>query len=96
MLQRQNRVERLLSDSEISHAITHPPTDTRAYFRGKCLKQYRPNVFGVSWGAISFDVGEAAVKRILMPEPAKGTQAHVQELLEKSQTVEELLTNILS
>jgi proteasome accessory factor A len=96
LLQRQNRVERLLSDSEIIHAVTNPPPDTRAYFRGQCLKKYRSNIFGVSWGAISFDIGDSAVKRILMPEPAKGTRTHVHELLEKSQTVEELLTNIMS
>ncbi|MBN1550357.1 proteasome accessory factor PafA2 family protein, partial [bacterium] len=96
VLQRQNRVERLLSESEIIHAITNPPFDTRAYFRGQCLKKFRSNIFGVSWGAISFDVGESSVKRILMPEPTKGTRKYVHELLEKSQTVEELLTNIMN
>ncbi len=96
VLQRQNRVERLSSDDEIIRAITNPPPDTRAYFRGQCLKKYRKNVFGVSWGAISFEIGDSLVKRILMPEPAKGTRQYVHELLEKSQTVEELLTNILN
>jgi proteasome accessory factor PafA2 len=96
LLQRQNRVERLLSDSEITVAITNPPSDTRAYFRGQCLKKYKPNIFGVSWGAISFDIGESSIKRILMPEPAKGSQKYVRELLEKSETVEELLTNMIS
>jgi len=96
LLQRQNQVERLLSDDEIRHAMTNPPCDTRAYFRGQCLKKYRSQIFGVSWGAISFDIGEPAIKRILMPEPAKGSQKYVQELLEKSETVEELLTNMTS
>jgi proteasome accessory factor A len=96
LLQRQNRVERLLSEHEITHAITNPPTDTRAYFRGQCLKKYRSKIFGVSWGAISFDIGESAIKRILMPEPAKGSKKYVHELLEKSETVEELLTNMIS
>lgn len=96
VLQRQNRVERLISDDEIIRAITNPPPDTRAYFRGQCLKKYRANIFGVSWGAISFDIGDSSVKRILMPEPAKGTHQYVHELLEKSQTVEELLTNIIN
>jgi len=96
LLQRQNRVERLLSDSEITHAITHPPSDTRAYFRGQCLKKYKSNIFGVTWGAISFDIGESSIKRILMPEPAKGSKKYVHKLLEKSETVEELLTNMIS
>ncbi len=96
LLQRQDQVERLLSDDEITYAISNPPSDTRAYFRGQCLKKYRSNVFGVSWGAISFDIDDSSIKRILMPEPAKGSQKYVQELLEKSETVEELLTNMIS
>jgi proteasome accessory factor PafA2 len=96
LLQRQNHVERLLSDQEITYAVTNPPSDTRAYFRGQCLKKYRSKIFGVSWGAISFDIGESAIKRILMPEPAKGSKEYVHELLEKSETVEELLTNMVS
>jgi proteasome accessory factor A len=96
LLQRQKQVEQLLSEDEIIQAITNPPFDTRAYFRGQCLKKYRANIFGVSWGAISFDIGDASVKRILMPEPAKGSHQYVHELLEKSQTVEELLTNMTS
>lgn len=95
ILQRQQRVERIVSDEEIAHAVAHPPEDTRAYFRGECLQRYRSDVYGVSWGAISFNVGQGTVKRILMPDPSKGTRQHVQELLEKSQTAEELLTNIL-
>jgi proteasome accessory factor A len=94
LLCRQHRVERLLSDAEITQAITTPPEDTRAYFRGQCLRKYRNAIFGVSWGAISFNVGASSVKRILMPEPTKGTRDYVQELLERSQSVEELLTNI--
>lgn len=96
LLQRQGKIERLVTDEEIRRAITQPPDDTRAYFRGRCLQKYANRVYGVSWGAISFEVGEKAVKRILMPEPTKGTRRHVQELLEKSATVEELLTNLVS
>jgi proteasome accessory factor A len=95
LLQRQNRVETLLSEEEITSAITNPPPDTRAYFRGQCLKKYRSKVFGVSWGAISFDIGESSIKRILMPEPVKGSRKYVHELLENSETVEELLTNMV-
>lgn len=95
LLQRQNRIERIVSDTEIAQAVTQPPSDTRAYFRGQCLQRYRSDVYGVSWGAISFNAGKGTVKRILMPEPGKGTRHHVQELLEKSETTEELLTNIL-
>ena len=96
LLERQGSIERMVTDDEIQRAITQPPPDTRAYFRGKCLQRYRGNIYGVTWGAISFETGNGAVKRVLMPEPAKGTLRHVQELLEKSGTVEELLTNLVN
>jgi proteasome accessory factor A len=96
LLERQGHVERIVSDDEIATAVTQPPTDTRAYFRGQCLQKYRSKVFGVSWGAISFDTDEATVKRVLMPEPTKGSQKYVHDLLENSETVEELLTNMLN
>ena len=95
VLERQQEVARIVSDDEIRQAVQEPPTDTRAYFRGQCLKKYPTRIFGVSWGALLFDLGAGKVKRVLMPEPLKGTQAYVQQLLEKSQTVEELLTNLL-
>ena len=95
VLVRQDRVERLLSDDEILRAVHTPPDDTRAYFRGQCLQRFREHVYGVSWGAISFDAGRETVKRILMPDPGKGTKGHVEQLLEKSRTVGELLTNIM-
>jgi proteasome accessory factor A len=94
VLERQDHVERLISEEEIMTAMTVPPVDTRAYFRGQCLQKFRPHIFGVSWGAISFDIGESAIKRVLMPEPLKGSQRYVQDLLEKSETIEELLTNM--
>lgn len=96
LLERQGHVERIVSDDEIIVAVTQPPTDTRAYFRGRCLQKYRSKVFGVSWGAISFDTNEATVKRVLMPEPIKGSRKYVHDLLENSETVEELLTNMLN
>jgi proteasome accessory factor A len=68
--------------------------DTRAYFRGQCLKRYGEEVFGVNWDSISFGIGEDPIKRVLMAEPLKGSRAHVEELLEKSQTASDLVKNL--
>jgi proteasome accessory factor A len=87
-------VERIVTDAEIGRAMTEPPVDTRAYFRGQCLKRYREEVFGVNWDSISFGIGEDPIKRVLMAEPLKGSRAHVEELLEKSQTAADLVKNL--
>ena len=94
MLERQGQMRRICSDEEINSAIFTPPADTRAFFRGECLRRYPGEVFGVNWDSISFAVGDDPVKRIMMNEPLKGTQAHVEELLEKSESAEALLANM--
>jgi Pup amidohydrolase len=94
LLERQGQVERIVTDEEITRAITHPPEDTRAYFRGQCLKRYGGEVFGVNWDSISFGIGDEPIKRVFMAEPLKGSKAHVEELLERSATASELVQNL--
>ena len=94
MLERQGRTERIATDEEIIAAIHQPPEDTRAYFRGECLRRYGSAVFGVNWDSISFSVDEEPIKRILMAEPLKGSRFHVEELLESSPTAAELVKNL--
>ncbi len=94
MLERQGRAERIATDEEIIAAITTPPDDTRAFFRGECLRRYGSAVFGVNWDSISFSVDEEPIKRILMAEPLKGSRAHVAELLDASPTAAELVKNL--
>ncbi len=94
ILEKQGRAERIVTDEEITAAILEPPDDTRAYFRGECLKRYGPAVFGVNWDSISFGVGDEPINRIMMEEPLKGTRAHVGALLDNSPTVVELVANL--
>ncbi len=94
MLERQGRAERIVSDEEIVEAMRKPPEDTRAYFRGECLRRYGSAVFGVNWDSISFNVDDEPIKRILMAEPLKGSKAHVDELLDNSPTATDLVKNL--
>jgi proteasome accessory factor PafA2 len=94
MLERQGRVERIVSDDEITAAIRKPPEDTRAYFRGECLRRYPSQVFGVNWDSISFSLGDKPVKRVMMSEPLKGTKGHVEGLFEASAGAKELVENL--
>ena len=48
-----------------------PPEDTRAYFRGQCLKKFENQIFGVNWDSISFNLGDGPIKRIMMEEPTR-------------------------
>jgi proteasome accessory factor PafA2 len=94
LLERQGKVERILTDEEIQYAIHHPPEDTRAYFRGECLRRYPKEVFGVNWDSISFGIEDQPIKRIMMSEPLKGTKKHVEQLFESSPTAKDLIENL--
>ena len=94
VLERQGRVARIVSDEEIARAVNEPPEDTRAYFRGQCLKRYPGEVFGVNWDSISFGIGDEPIKRVLMGEPLKGSKLHVAELLDASPTAADLVKNL--
>jgi proteasome accessory factor A len=96
LLQRSGTARRVLTDEEIMRAMDDPPEDTRAYFRGQCLKKFKNQIFGVNWDSISFNLGDGPIKRILMEEPTRGTKKHVQQLLDRSETAADLVANITS
>ena len=88
-------MERLLSDDEVMRAVTSPPEDTRAYFRGRCLAQYADRIAAASWDSVIFDLpGRDSLQRIPTMEPTRGTRQHVGELLDRCETAEELFAAI--
>ena len=84
-------IDRLLSDGDAQEAVATPPADTRAYFRGECLRRYGPSVAAASWDSVIFDVGRDSLVRVPMMEPLRGTKAHVGDLLERCATAGELV-----
>ncbi len=78
------KVERLVSEEEIEHAVMHPPEDTRAYFRGRCIARFPDAIAAASWDSLIFDTGAEALQRVPMREPLRGTRRHVERLLEEA------------
>ena len=71
------------------------PEDTRAWFRGTCLKRYAPDIVAASWDSVIFDVpGQASLQRVPMLEPERGTRAQVGELIERSPDAATLLREL--
>jgi proteasome accessory factor A len=87
-------LERLVSEADAAVAVSEPPTDTRAYFRGKCLQRFADAVVAANWDSIVFDVGEDPLRRVPMLEPGRGPVDHVGTILEESETVAELLERL--
>ncbi len=96
-LLKRGSIDRLLTEDEITAAITDPPTDTRAYFRGRCLAQYPERIAAASWDSVIFDLpGRDSLQRIPTMEPSRGTRQHVGALLDRCRTAEELFAAITS
>ncbi len=87
----RGEVERLVTDDEVVAAITTPPEDTRAYFRGRVLEKFGDDVVAAGWDSIIIDTGRDALQRIPMMEPGRGTRAHVEGLLDEVDTAAALV-----
>jgi Pup amidohydrolase len=96
-LEERGMLRRLFTDDEEARAVTDPPTDTRAYFRGECIRRYPNAVTAASWDSVVFDVpGSASLMRVPTLEPLRGTKAHVQSLLDASPDVSTLISRLSS
>jgi len=84
-------IDTLLQEDEVTAAMTAPPDDTRAYFRGRCLAKYPDQIAAASWDSVIFDVGRDTLQRVPMLEPLRGTRAHVGELLDRCAEARDLV-----
>lgn len=88
------KIDGLVSEDEIRHAVDHPPEDTRAYFRGECLRRFSPKIVAASWDALIFDTGDEPLRKVPTMEPTRGTKKHVEDLLARSPDASTLLKNL--
>lgn len=95
MLARE-RMQRLVDDGAIARAAVEPPSDTRAYFRGRCVSTFGKQVVGASWDSVIFDVpGIGKLQRVPTREPLRGTESLTGALFRKHGTAEAFLGELL-
>ena len=91
------RLTRLVSPEEARTAMTEPPADTRAWFRGTVLERFPEQVVAASWDSLIVEVpGQRALQRIPMMDPHRGTQEHLAAVLDRSATMGDLLRELTS
>ncbi|MFC5754346.1 depupylase/deamidase Dop [Actinomadura rugatobispora] len=91
----RDRIDRIVTEPEVQAAIEDPPEDTRAYFRGRCLRQYAESVAAASWDSVIFDVpGRESLQRVPTLEPLRGTRQHVGALLDRCRTAADLVATL--
>ncbi|MGF7120726.1 depupylase/deamidase Dop [Rhodococcus sp. TAF43] len=87
-------MERLVSEQQVLDAVHNPPTDTRAFFRGECLRRFGADIAAASWDSVIFDLGGESLVRIPTLEPLRGSRAHVGELLDSVDSAAELVDQL--
>ncbi len=75
-------------------AMTEPPADTRAYFRGTCLAKFPDEIVTANWDSLVFDLGTDPLRRVPMMDPLRGTAAHTAALLDRCDTASQLLEEL--
>jgi len=91
-LERHGKLTRMTSEAEVLAAVDSAPRDTRAYFRGECMRRYPDNIAAAAWDSVVFDLPEAeTLLRVPTMEPTRGTAAHVEHLLDQAPTAGELV-----
>jgi Pup amidohydrolase len=93
-LERAGTIERLTHDEEIRRAREQAPLQTRAFFRGACLKRFPEQVYGMSWTSVLLEAENGSVKRIPLMDPYRGTQPLTENLLQDISTVDQLLSRL--
>jgi hypothetical protein len=89
------RMQHLLTDSEISGAVATPPEDTRAWFRGECIRRFGDDVVVASWDSLVFDAGPGRpLHRVPTIDPLRGTRELTSDLLDSSASVQQLLARL--
>jgi len=94
-LETRGSIRRLTSDAQVVAAMTKPPVDTRAWFRGECLRRYPLAIAAASWDSVVFDIaGRRSLQRVPTLDPMRGTREHVGALLDRCATAEELVATL--
>jgi proteasome accessory factor A len=87
-------LEVLVDEGATRAAVTEPPRDTRAYFRGTCLKRFPDEIVTANWDSLVFDLGDDPLRRVPMMDPLRGTALHTEELLARCENAAELLDEL--
>jgi len=89
------RVPRITSDEEVTAAVTTPPEDTRAWFRGECVRRFPEAVVAAGWDSVVLDLGRGrGLVRLPMPEPGLGTRALTAASIDGAVDVDDLLRRL--
>ena len=91
-LVRPGSMKRLVTEQQVLDAVDNPPTDTRAYFRGECLRRCRHR--GRELGLGDLRPGRRFARSDPDTRALRGSKAHVGALLDSVDSAVELVEQL--
>ncbi|MDQ4491374.1 depupylase/deamidase Dop [Sinomonas sp. ASV486] len=89
-------LETMADAASVAAAVSEPPADTRAWFRGTSIKRFPGSVASASWDSVVFaPPGSYRLQRVPTREPLRGTKALTQGLFDEHAKIEDFLTALL-
>jgi len=84
-------MKNIISNEEVEYGVTDPPSGTRAYFRGICLKKWPESIVSANWDSIVFKLDDNNLKRVPILEPSKGSKSDIDRLVSEAITPRDLI-----
>ncbi|MGB3829635.1 MAG: depupylase/deamidase Dop [Ornithinimicrobium sp.] len=88
------RLRSLVDDDAVCRAVTHAPDDTRAWFRGECVRRFGSAIRAASWDSVVFARPDRGVSRISLPDPLQATKAQTEGLFDAADSIDEFLDSL--
>ena len=89
----KGQMRTLVDEATIRRAVTEPPTDSRAYFRGRVSEKFGEDIVASSWQSVVFSVNNQP-HRLPMDKVDGFTKEEVGELIERAEDVTALMKGL--
>ena len=90
-LQTAGEMRRVVSEAAVEEAAQTPPSDTRAYVRGRALERFGAQVQAAQWSALTFEADGRKVELDLAPLAEYEAAARHIQALDASETAGDFL-----
>ncbi len=93
-LRAAGRFNTLVDSAAVNRAVTAAPVDTRAWFRGECIRRFGSSIRAASWDSVLFSRPDRPVARISLPEPLQASRELSAHLFADAASVDDFLDSL--
>lgn len=98
-LVRKGQMRTLVSDDELARAADNPPSDTRAFLRGRATQKFGEDVLAASWQSLTFRIGpengaESGAACVALDETTRLGEEDIGTLLDSAATAADFVDGL--